>query len=66
MPIPEPEKGITGFCPCCGAPRVYGVIEHDEECIWYEESGMSTAPKICIVSRWSQVRILVPPPFMEG
>jgi hypothetical protein len=37
MPIPEPEKGITGFCPCCGAPRIYGVLTHDLECIWYED-----------------------------
>ena len=34
MPIPEPDKGITGFCSCCGAPRIYGVLVHDEECIW--------------------------------
>lgn len=37
MGIPDPEKGITGFCPCCGEPRVYGRLVHNEECLWAGE-----------------------------
>jgi uncharacterized protein (DUF983 family) len=38
MPLPDPEKGITGFCPCCGEPRVFGILIHDDECIWDNET----------------------------
>ena len=28
---------ITGYCPCCGEPRINGHIDHDYECIWWED-----------------------------
>lgn len=27
----------SGYCPCCGKPRINGRIIHDEECLWYGE-----------------------------
>jgi hypothetical protein len=26
----------TGYCPCCGVPRINGKMKHEYECIWWE------------------------------
>ena len=30
----------TGYCSCCGAPRIHGLMEHDRECIWWVAMGV--------------------------
>jgi hypothetical protein len=33
------QTGIEGYCICCGATHyVRKEVEHDKECIWYEQT----------------------------
>ena len=35
------RTGIEGYCICCGATCYVGKeVEHDKECIWYEEDSL--------------------------